>query len=108
MIFEQKCISRYVLLTDQILLPYCLYFPKYWIITFIVIVCCPVCDVINLTIDFLSSHFSMALMYLISNVFNLPSTIKKYNKSYLKSWNDKNSCVNDLKYTTICHEPLYH
>ena len=32
MIFQEKCFSCYILLTDQILLPDCLYFLKYWLI----------------------------------------------------------------------------
>ena len=32
MIFQQKCFSRYVLLTDQISLSDCLYFLRYWTI----------------------------------------------------------------------------
>ena len=30
MIFEENCFSRYILLTDQISLPDCLYFLRYW------------------------------------------------------------------------------
>ena len=30
MIFQEKCLSCYILLTDQILLPYSFYFSRYW------------------------------------------------------------------------------
>ena len=30
LIFEEKCFSYYILLTDQISLPDCLYFSRYW------------------------------------------------------------------------------
>ena len=32
MIFQEKCFSCYILLTDQISLPDCLYFSRYWVI----------------------------------------------------------------------------
>ena len=32
MIFKQKCLSCYILLTDQLSLPGCLYFLRYWVI----------------------------------------------------------------------------
>ena len=39
--FQQKCFSCYILLTDEILLPRCLYFLRYWAI----------CDVMNFEIN---------------------------------------------------------
>ena len=36
MIFQERCFSSYTLLTDQILLPDCLHFSRYWSIIAIV------------------------------------------------------------------------
>ena len=50
MIFQEKCFSRYILLTDQISLSDCLYFLRYLAIC-LAIVYFPGCDVINLEIN---------------------------------------------------------
>ena len=37
--FSRKCLSCYALVTDQISLPDCIYFLRYWSIMYIAIVC---------------------------------------------------------------------
>ena len=61
MIYEEKYFSRCNVLTDQISLPSYLYFLRYWAISVcIVIICFPVCDVIN---------FEINLSFLIKSIF---------------------------------------
>ena len=50
MIFEEKYFSRYILLTDWVSLPGCLYFLRYWAMC-IVFICCTVCDIMNFEIN---------------------------------------------------------
>ena len=50
MIFEEAFFSRLNLLTDQISLPDCIYLLRYCTMC-IVVICCPVCDVINFEIN---------------------------------------------------------
>ena len=47
MIFQEKCFSCYILLTDQILLSDYLYFSRYWAICVLQLFCYPGCEVIT-------------------------------------------------------------
>ena len=50
--FWRKIFSLYIVLTDQISMSDCLYFLRYRVIcVLIVIICCPVCEVINFEIN---------------------------------------------------------
>ena len=55
--FQEKCLSCYILLSDQISLSDSFYFLRYWK-KCIVIICCPLCDVINFEIN-LSFHIKL-------------------------------------------------
>ena len=59
MIFQQKCFSCYILLTDQISLPGCLYFLRYWAICVLQLFVNQVMTswILKLTWSFQSSHF---------------------------------------------------
>ena len=59
-IFEEKYFSCYILLTDQILLPDCLYFFRYWriCVLFLFVVQSVPKWILKLTLTFLSSRFS--------------------------------------------------
>ena len=59
MTFQQKCSSFYNLLTDQISLPGCLYFLRYWAICVLQLFVIQVVTswILKLTLYFSSSHF---------------------------------------------------
>ena len=59
--FQEKCFSYHVLLTDQILLPDCLYFTRYWSIRVLQLFVNQVVmsQVLTLTLSIKSSHFSI-------------------------------------------------
>ena len=67
MIFQEKCFSCHVLLTDQISLLDCLYFLRYWVIMCIVVVCLPSCGVRN---------FETNLIFLIKPFFYMTKSSK--------------------------------
>ena len=47
MIFQEKCFSCHILLTDKTSLSYCLNFLRYWDNLCVVIVCNTDCDIMN-------------------------------------------------------------
>ena len=51
MIFQEKCFSCYILLTDHNSLPDCLYFLRYWAICLLQLFVSPGCDVRNFEIN---------------------------------------------------------
>ena len=78
MIFKAKYFSFYVLLTDHVSLPDCLYFLKKAYNMFIVIVWVPACDVTN---------FEIYISFLIKPFFYITKKVWKKIK-YVK--NEKN------------------
>ena len=65
-ISEERYFSPYILSTDHVSLPDCLYFLRYWKINMcIVITCLPVCDCIN---------FEINLSFLIKLFFYMTKT----------------------------------
>ena len=52
MLFEEKCFSHYILLTNPIPVFDHLDLLRYWVDMFVLIICCPVCDVINFEINY--------------------------------------------------------
>ena len=75
MIFQEKCFSYYILLTDQISLSDYLYFLKYWAMSVLRLFCFPGCDVIN---------FEINLIFLIKPFFYV--TIKSRQRfTYLEN-----------------------
>ena len=58
LIFQEKCFSFYILLTDQISLPDCFYFSRYWAISVLQLFVNQALTTLNLklTLSFLSSH----------------------------------------------------
>ena len=71
MIFQDKCSSCYIILTDQISLFDCIYFLRYWAMC-IAIVCFPGCFVISFKINL--------ILYLI---FYLYTRLKRQDKNYI-------------------------
>ena len=59
MIFEERYFSRYILLIDQILLPDCPYFLRYWAIGVLSLSVCQfvTSQILKLFLAFLSSRF---------------------------------------------------
>ena len=68
MIFQQKCSSRYILLTDQISLPGCLHFLTYW----------TVC-VLQLIVYFIYFSFLININLMEKNSYSLTITLYKLN-----------------------------